>query len=180
MNAPLIGFDEAGPGLHRIAVRNHRRIVPDAEPLQRPLIAQPGRDMGESARNDVVAHAPLGADNDDIERLDDGHQVRDILDVSNAVEAYLAAWQRIEEVQGRVFNLGGGPQNAVSLRQLLDFVGRIIDRPVDIQFSDWRAGDQRYFVADTRALDETLGLAPRRDWRTGVADLARWLSDALA
>ncbi|WP_254368019.1 SDR family NAD(P)-dependent oxidoreductase [Paracoccus sp. Z118] len=106
----------------------------------------------------------------------DGCQVRDILDVSNAVEAYLAAWARIEEVQGRVFNLGGGPQNAVSLRQLLDFVGRIIDRPVDVAFSDWRAGDQRYFVADTRAAEAALGLSPRVDWQEGVTRLAGWLA----
>ena len=44
----------------------------------------------------------------------DGHQVRDILDVSNAVDAYVQAWRRIDEVQGRAFNLGGGPDNAVS------------------------------------------------------------------
>ena len=106
----------------------------------------------------------------------DGCQVRDILDVSNAVEAYLAAWQRIEEVQGRVFNLGGGPQNAISLRQLLDFVGRILDRPVDIQFSDWRAGDQRYFVADTRAAEKALGLSPKVNWQEGVTRLAQWLA----
>ena len=91
--------------------------------------------------------------------------MRDILDVSNAVEAYLSAWTRIEQVSGRVFNLGGGPQNAVSLRQLLDFVGRILHRPVDIQFSDWRAGDQRYFVADTRAAEQALGLSPKLDWQ---------------
>ncbi|WP_347138994.1 SDR family NAD(P)-dependent oxidoreductase [Paracoccus sp. SSK6] len=106
----------------------------------------------------------------------DGCQVRDILDVSNAVEAYLAAWARIEEVQGRVFNLGGGPKNAVSLRQLLDFVGRIIDRPVDIAYSDWRAGDQRYFVADTRAAEQALGLSPKVDWQDGVTRLAQWLA----
>jgi CDP-paratose 2-epimerase len=106
----------------------------------------------------------------------DGCQVRDILDVSNAVEAYLAAWDRIDQVSGRVFNLGGGPQNAVSLRQLLDFVGRIIDRPVDIAYSDWRAGDQRYFVADTRAAEQALGLSPKVAWQDGVTRLAQWLA----
>ncbi|WP_299361539.1 SDR family NAD(P)-dependent oxidoreductase [uncultured Paracoccus sp.] len=106
----------------------------------------------------------------------DGCQVRDILDVSNAVETYLAAWRHIDSVSGRAFNLGGGPQNAVSLRQLLDFVGQIIGRPVDIGFADWRAGDQRYFVADTRAADAALGLGPKVPWQDGVARLAQWLA----
>ncbi|RDE06756.1 SDR family NAD(P)-dependent oxidoreductase [Sphingomonas aracearum] len=106
----------------------------------------------------------------------DGHQVRDILDVSNAVEAYLAAWRQIDKVSGQAFNLGGGPGNAVSLRVLLDHVGDLIGREVDVSFSDWRAGDQRYFVADTRRVREALGLGAKVPWRTGVGRLAQWLA----
>ncbi|PTQ07836.1 CDP-paratose 2-epimerase [Sphingomonas oleivorans] len=108
----------------------------------------------------------------------DGHQLRDILDVSNAVEAYLAAWERIDEVRGRAFNLGGGPENAVSLVRLLAYVEALIGREIDISFAPWRAGDQRYFVADTRAAEAALGLGPRLPWKVGVARLLRWLSDA--
>jgi CDP-paratose 2-epimerase len=106
----------------------------------------------------------------------DGFQVRDILDVSNAVEAYLAAWRRIDHVGGRAFNLGGGPSNAVSLRQLLAYVGDVIGHEVEFFVCDWRKGDQRYFVADTRSADQRLGLGPKVGWREGVARLARWLS----
>lgn len=106
----------------------------------------------------------------------DGYQVRDILDVSNAVEAYIRAWRRIDAVKGRAFNLGGGPANAVSLRALLGHIGDLIGREVDLSFADWRAGDQRYFVADTRAAEQALALPAKVDWRTGVANLARWLA----
>ncbi|SOB79954.1 CDP-paratose 2-epimerase [Sphingomonas guangdongensis] len=106
----------------------------------------------------------------------DGHQVRDILDVSNAVDAYLSAWRNIDAVAGRALNLGGGPANAVSLRVLLDHIGTLTGRDVDVHFSDWRAGDQRYFVADTRAAEAALGLKPKVAWRDGVAQLAGWLA----
>jgi CDP-paratose 2-epimerase len=108
----------------------------------------------------------------------DGHQVRDILDVSNAVDAYVAAWRQIDAVRGRAFNLGGGTDNAVSLRGLLAYVGQLLDRDLDIGFSDWRAGDQRYFVADTRRLDAALNLGPKVKWKDGVARLAQWLAEA--
>ena len=108
----------------------------------------------------------------------DGHQVRDILDVSDAVAAYLAAWRNIDAIAGRAFNLGGGPDNAVSLRLLLDYVGDLLGRDVGLSFSDWRAGDQRYFVADTRAVEAALGLGDKVDWRSGVARLAGWLAEA--
>jgi CDP-paratose 2-epimerase len=108
----------------------------------------------------------------------DGRQVRDILDVSDAVDAYVAAWRRIDAVAGRAFNLGGGPGNAVSLRELLAHVGALLGRDLDIGYSDWRAGDQRYFVADTRAAEAALGLGEKVIWREGVARLAHWLADA--
>ncbi|MGF7147290.1 CDP-paratose 2-epimerase [Sphingomonas zeicaulis] len=107
----------------------------------------------------------------------DGHQVRDILDVEDAVDCYVAAWEKIDNIAGRAFNLGGGAANAVSLRRLLAHIGQITGREVRIESSDWRQGDQRYFVADTRAVDHALGLAAKRNWRDGVARLAAWLAE---
>jgi CDP-paratose 2-epimerase len=106
----------------------------------------------------------------------DGHQVRDILEVNDAVDAYLAAWRRIDRVAGRPFNLGGGPANAVSLRTLIEHIGELIGNEVDVRFDAWRAGDQRYFVADRRAAHTALGLPTPARWRSGVARLARWLA----
>jgi CDP-paratose 2-epimerase len=108
----------------------------------------------------------------------DGCQVRDILDVSNAVDAYLKAWERIDSIGGRAFNLGGGPANAVSLRELLAHMAGLLGREVEVEFADWRAGDQRYFVADTAALREALDLSPAVPWRQGVANLLEWLRES--
>ncbi len=110
----------------------------------------------------------------------DGMQVRDVLHVRDAVDAYLAAWRRIAAVSGRAFNLGGGPRNAVSLRQLVAAIGPLIGRKVAVTFADWRAGDQRYYVADCRAARDALHLPEPIFWRDGVADLARWLRAAHA
>jgi CDP-paratose 2-epimerase len=106
----------------------------------------------------------------------DGEQVRDILDVHNAVEAYLAAWRRIDRIAGTAFNLGGGPANAVSLNMLLAYIADLTGTRPDIYLSDWRAGDQRYFVADTRSARTTLDLGAPVRWRIGVARLAQWLA----
>lgn len=105
----------------------------------------------------------------------DGRQVRDILSVGDAVDAYVAAWRRIETVRGRAFNLGGGPANAVSLRQLIAHMERLLGREVQLDFSDWRAGDQRYYVSDASLAQRELGLLPPTGWRIGVEQLATWL-----
>ena len=107
----------------------------------------------------------------------DGRQVRDVLDVGDAVAAYLSARARIGAVAGRAFNLGGGPANAVSLRRVIAFIGELVGRPVEARYAEWRAGDQRYYVSDTRRAARELGLGAPRPWREGVAALARWLRE---
>jgi len=105
----------------------------------------------------------------------DGKQVRDILHVGDAVAAYRALLENIRQVKGQVFNLGGGPANAVSLRMVMREIGRLVDRPPPVETSEWRQGDQLYFVADTRKLREMVGWTAAMPWRDGLRDLADWL-----
>jgi CDP-paratose 2-epimerase len=133
------------------------------------------RQMGTEDQGWVAHFLIRALSGEPISIFGDGRQVRDILDVADAVAAYRAAWARIDRVAGRAFNLGGGPANAVSLRRLIAHIETLVGHPVETRFADWRAGDQRYFVADTNAVRTALGLSPARDWRTGVAQLAAWL-----
>ncbi len=105
----------------------------------------------------------------------DGRQVRDILDIRDTVDAYARALDRIDDVQGRAFNLGGGPANAISLLQLTDEIARITGRETDLRFEKWRQGDQRWYVSDTSAAKAALDLPEPRAWREGVQTLADWL-----
>jgi CDP-paratose 2-epimerase len=102
----------------------------------------------------------------------DGCQVRDVLHIDDAVDTYLAARMNIGRIAGRAYNLGGGPANAISLLQLIEHIEHLLGRPIELAFEDWRAGDQRYFVADAGAVRDTLGLRQPLPWREGVARLA--------
>jgi CDP-paratose 2-epimerase len=64
----------------------------------------------------------------------------------------------------------------VSLREVLAEIGRITGRPVRTTFHDWRAGDQPWFVADTRALSAATGWRPATPWREGLGELVAWLA----
>jgi len=123
-----------------------------------------------------VAHFLLRALRDEaITLYGDGMQVRDILHVNDAVSAYLLAADHIDRVAGQVFNLGGGPSNTISLLQLLDWIAEIRGRRPVVEFSDWRTGDQRYYVSDTRRFQAATGWRADIGAREGVADLHRWL-----
>ena len=105
----------------------------------------------------------------------DGRQVRDLLYVDDAVDAYLCAWRDIGAVSGQAFNLGGGPGNAATLLQVLREIGDLTGRAPDLRFSEWRPGDQRYFVADARRARAAFGMGTPVGWREGLRRLHEWV-----
>lgn len=135
------------------------------------------RQMGTEDQGWVAHFLIRALKGEKISIFGDGCQVRDILHVGDAVEAWLAAWRRIDRVSGRAFNLGGGPQNAVSLRQVLREIEAIAGRRIALDFSAWRPGDQRWYVSDTRRATAELGLRPPRPWQEGLRHLAAWLRE---
>ncbi len=123
-----------------------------------------------------IAHFLIRAlKGDPITIFGDGKQVRDVLHVGDAVRAYRAVLGGIDRVSGRAFNLGGGPANAVSLHVVLAEIAAVLGHEIPIRYEPVRAGDQPYFVADTRRLQEAVGWRPKTGWQEGVRDLARWL-----
>ncbi|HLH94881.1 MAG TPA: SDR family NAD(P)-dependent oxidoreductase [Xanthobacteraceae bacterium] len=105
----------------------------------------------------------------------DGYQVRDTLYVDDAVKAWIKALDQIDRVAGRVFNLGGGATNTVSLRELLGLMSTLRGgRPV-VRFADWRPGDQPWYVSDIRAISAALDWAPATAVMNGLRSLERWL-----
>ena len=105
----------------------------------------------------------------------DGRQVRDLLFVDDAIEAYLLARERIDEVGGEAFNLGGGPDNACSLLELIDHFARLGIASPPIAFAPWRPGDQFYYVSDTARFERLTGWRAKTSIADGLDRLHRWL-----
>lgn len=106
----------------------------------------------------------------------DGMQVRDVLYVDDLVDAFLLGEQNAQRLSGRAFNMGGGPQNAISLRDLLDRIGQLQGERPSVDHDAWRTGDQRYYVSDTRAFQQETGWQPRVASEDGIQRLFEWLS----
>jgi CDP-paratose 2-epimerase len=105
----------------------------------------------------------------------DGLQVRDVLFVDDLVEAFLLAHEGIDELSGQAFNMGGGPERAVSLLELLELIENVCGALPPLRFADWRPGDQRYYVSDTRKFQAATGWRPSVSVEEGVLRLRRWL-----
>jgi CDP-paratose 2-epimerase len=105
----------------------------------------------------------------------DGRQVRDVLWIDDLVDAYQAAIERADRLQGAVFNMGGGPGNQLSLLETLDLLEQCQGWRLDCSFADWRPGDQRVFLADTRRAQAELGWRARVSPEEGVRRLHAWV-----
>jgi CDP-paratose 2-epimerase len=108
----------------------------------------------------------------------DGRQVRDVLYIDDLLDAYEAVVRGIDRAAGEVFNVGGGPANAIAV---WTDAARLLEEALGCRFTasfgDWRLGDQRVYVSDTRKLRDLTGWAPRIDPARGIRLLAGWLRE---
>lgn len=105
-----------------------------------------------------------------------GKQVRDILYVEDLVDAFIAAGKNMDKLSGEVFNIGGGPENTVSLLEILDIIKQNTGKKLDISFENWRMGDQYYYVSNTSKFQNATGWSPKYNVEKGVSLLNEWLS----
>ena len=106
----------------------------------------------------------------------DGKQIRDVFYVDDLINAYDAAMAQIATTSGQVYNIGGGPDNTLSLLELIDYLERSSGQKVHFSFDDWRAGDQRVYVSDIRKARHEFGWYPQVDIPQGLEKLSSWIS----
>jgi CDP-paratose 2-epimerase len=109
-----------------------------------------------------------------------GKQVRDVLFVDDLVRAFRLVTDRIDRAAGEVFNIGGGPSNAISVwAEFGQLVAELAGRHISVNFDDWRPGDQPCYVSDIRKARELLDWRPLIDKETGIRRLWKWASSNL-
>src|SRR6266851_7431797 len=106
----------------------------------------------------------------------DGKQVRDVLFVEDLVRALRLAAERIERTAGKVYNIGGGPRNALAVwHEFGPMLERLSRQNVEVTFGDWRSGDQKCYVSDIRKATRELEWEPQIDKETGIRLLWDWV-----
>ncbi len=87
----------------------------------------------------------------------------------------LGSYERIDAVSGRVFNIGGGPANTLSLLELLALFKKMSGKELPHTFGDWRPGDQRVYISDIRRAQRELGWTPKMAPEPGIARMRDWM-----
>src|SRR3989338_1221857 len=106
-----------------------------------------------------------------------GKQVRDVLYAGDLIEGYELALKKIDSVKGKLFNAGGGPENTMSLLELLAFIEELNGKKPKYSFSDWRPGDQPVYISDITKISSELGWKPKTSAKEGVKKLFVWVKE---
>jgi UDP-glucose 4-epimerase len=102
----------------------------------------------------------------------DGEQTRDFTFVKDAVAATMAAGDT--GVPGRAYNIGGGSR--VTVNHVLEIIGRLAGKPLDVRREPAQKGDMRDTYADTTLARADLGFSPTVTLEEGIEAEYRWLS----
>ena len=143
-------------------VRDYARIYALPTVVFRMSCIAGGRQLGNEDQG-WVAHFVYSVLMDrPITIYGDGYQVRDVLHVEDLVDAMMAARSAAKRTRGQVYNLGGGPARAVSVREMLRQIEIQTGSSFHVEHAAVRPGDQPLYIADTAKLKQDTGWQPRR------------------
>jgi len=110
----------------------------------------------------------------------DGKQVRDILFISDLIDAFVKASENIEGAKGEVFNIGGGRANSISILELLELLKNDLGiGPSKVTFEPWRRADQKVYISNTGKAKEVFGWELTVGKEEGVKRLHEWMKKEL-
>ncbi len=107
----------------------------------------------------------------------DGKQVRDILYISDLIEAYDAFVHKADAIKHDVFCMGGGIDNTLSIKELIKILEDEIDKKLKYEFLDWRPSDQKVYISDIRKASRILDWSPKIKPLEGVRELINWVKE---
>ena len=110
-----------------------------------------------------------------------GKQVRDVLHATDLVSLYRSAYDMRDNLNGEIFNIGGGIDFSLSLLELFSLLSDILAIP-PLQFTcnPRRTSDQDFFVADISKATQFFNWRPTVTPRMGITRYIQWLEESQA
>lgn len=107
-----------------------------------------------------------------------GKQVRDVLhieDLSNLLEIQL---NNLQKYSGKIYNVGGGIQNSLSLQETTILCKEITGNSINIdkELND-RPVDFKYYISDCSKIQAESNWVPQKTKYNVMEDIMQWMCD---
>jgi UDP-glucose 4-epimerase len=104
---------------------------------------------------------------------EDGSCIRDYVHVVDIAQAHILALERVEELGGRVYNLGSGEGHSVF--EVVTTARQVTEQDIPLKICPRRSGDPAVLVANSRRAKSELGWKPAFPGLESIIDSAwRW------
>jgi CDP-paratose 2-epimerase len=105
-----------------------------------------------------------------------GKQVRDLLHVEDLFDLLVLQMRSLAHWDGRVYNIGGGPEVSVSLLELTQWCEAVTGHHITIApIPETAAVDLRIYLTDSRRVQRDFGWRPTRSVEQVVRDIHQWV-----
>lgn len=107
----------------------------------------------------------------------DGKQVRDVLHADDMINLYFSAVEKIDDISGEIFNIGGGAEFSLSLLELFDLLEDELGIKLNYKKLPPRESDQKVFVADIEKARRLIGWTPKVNPKAGIKKMLAWVNE---
>ncbi len=105
-----------------------------------------------------------------------GKQVRDILHVDDLFDLLVRQIENIDVHSGQIYNVGGGRESSVSLRELTALCQKATGNEIEITSDPQdRPADIRIYLSDTAKVRQATGWAPQKGPEQIIQEIVDWL-----
>jgi CDP-paratose 2-epimerase len=107
-----------------------------------------------------------------------GKQVRDILFIEDLCSLIRIQLQRLQELSGGVWNVGGGRRNSLSLVEASALMERLLNKKLRTTYKEQiRKCDMIIYITDNSEITRELKWSPAVSIEKGAESIARWVRD---
>ncbi|PIR21595.1 MAG: CDP-paratose 2-epimerase [Deltaproteobacteria bacterium CG11_big_fil_rev_8_21_14_0_20_47_16] len=108
-----------------------------------------------------------------------GKQVRDILHAHDLIALIDSLMKKATTLSGEIFNIGGGIDNSLSIRELISYLEKTLGCKADSYHIDARKGDQPFYVSNIQKAQDKLEWVPKVDKWDGVNKMIEWVNSGI-
>jgi CDP-paratose 2-epimerase len=103
--------------------------------------------------------------------------VRDVLWIDDLVDLFEKIIGNASCAVGKIYNVGGGSNNSLSVLELLKWLDSQSPPRADYIHRQWRAGDQRIYISDITSVSNDLSWRPLRSTTDTLSGIVKWVSE---
>jgi len=108
----------------------------------------------------------------------EGKQVRDILHIDDLFRLIDLQVNRLEDMSGSTFNVGGGKDVSVSLRELTQLSEKYTGNSIPIEgIKENRQGDIRIYITDNANVFKATGWKPAIGMESIIEEISEWIKE---